>query len=123
MFNHNHSSASNPQSSTVQLRTLAQSDESEIRMRVAENSRTPAHLLAEFIWDSVPEVRGSIAHNPHATRPILEWLASDDSVDVRYALAENPNVPLEILARLACDENVFVAARANRTVARVSEAL
>jgi hypothetical protein len=119
MFNQNHHFASNAQSTTVQLRTLADSEESEVRIRVAENPRTPAHLLAHFIWDQEPEVRGGIARNPHATRPILEWLASDDSVDVRYTLAENPNVPCEILARLACDDNVFVADRANRTLNRI----
>jgi hypothetical protein len=111
--------AGNPETSTSLLDLLAHSVHPTIRSRVAENPNIPVSLLAAFLWDREPEVRASVAANPNATMAMLRWLTNDECVDVRFALAEDPALPMALLQRLSSDSNVFVAERAQTTIAKM----
>lgn len=57
MFNRDRLYASNPDTDSSHLNSLAYSVFPSIRSRVAENPSIPLSLLAAFLWDREPEVR------------------------------------------------------------------
>ncbi len=107
-------------SESVSLAVLEQLaiDECEaIRRRVAENPRTPEHVLVDLAVDDVSDVRSSVAEHQATPSYVLEFLAQDSCADVRFIIAENPDTPRHVLSILVKDHNPFVACRASKTVA------
>src|SRR5262245_48286944 len=110
-------------SDTVSVAVLEQLaiDESEkVRRRVAENPRTPEHILIRLATDHDCDVRLSVAEHPSTPQYVLEFLALDSCADVRLGIAENPDTPTHVLCILAHDHNPFVHHRAKKTIAAQS---
>jgi hypothetical protein len=88
----------------------------KVRLRVAENVKTPMALLEQLAFDSNDEVRLAVFENPSTPIAIREILAQDENEDVRYGIAENPKTPAYILVSLADDVNPYIADRADKTL-------
>ena len=102
--------------SADELRQLASSSIEKVRLRVAENCRTPADVLSHLAKDKSPDVRLAVALNSAAPKSLLTRLARDEDPTVRYGIAEDVNVPLQVLQSLALDPNPYVAVRAQKTL-------
>jgi len=102
--------------SSDELARFSQYGHRRVRLRVAENCRTPKDCLELLAKDECPEVRLAVATNPAVSAAVIQSLATDDDPTVRYEMAENPNLPLSILEQLASDENPYVSSRAARTM-------
>ncbi|HEY9773517.1 MAG TPA: hypothetical protein V6C81_06880 [Planktothrix sp.] len=101
------------------LEAMAHSEIDRIRVRVAENPRTPIDVLEILAMDKNVDVRVAVGTNP-STPPYLSYkLASDDEPNVRLGLAEDVNTPVEILDKLADDANPYVSHLAMQTRAIV----
>lgn len=85
------------------LSQLAKSKNSEIRLRVAEDTNTPADVLSELSRDSVRWVRANVANN--SSTPVLDLirLSHDREPMVRACVSKNPSTPLEIREQLSND--------------------
>jgi hypothetical protein len=103
----------------VWLEVLFANRVSSILMRLAENSHTPANLLNSLANQDDSDLRIAVAENPSCPRSVLDQLVEDHDPDVRYALAENHNLPIEVIRRLTLDENPYVVCRATRTLDRI----
>ena len=88
-------------------------------MDAAENSSTPADILALLAESCDVKVRMAIADNRNAALETTMLLAQDEDADLRYQLAENHNIDESVLVFLADDSNPFVAHRARKTLNRL----
>lgn len=88
---------------------------------VATNPSTPTRVLDKLSQHVSSQVRMAVAEHRGTPREIIEKLALDCDADVRYALAENHLLPQDILRTLSQDENPYVAARAERTLSRLTK--
>lgn len=79
-----------------------------IRRSVAENSSTPAYVLAELAQDYDKPVRELVAKNLSTPISWLVDLAEDLDSTVRVAVASNVNAPPELLAEMTLDRTVEV---------------
>jgi hypothetical protein len=75
--------------------------------------------------DSMPSVQFSelqiaVADHPDTSADVLYELARNSNPDVRFAIAENHNADVELLRMLSEDDNPFVAARARKTLRRLT---
>jgi len=118
MTNQTYIRAGHADTSADELWVLSRHAEMRIRRRVAENERTPVHVLLALAADPDPEVRLASALHPATPETVTFHLVRDECVDVRYALAEDCQVPAGVLLMLARDENPYVADRAMRTLSR-----
>lgn len=91
------------------LSQLAKSKNSEIRLRVAEDTNTPADVLSELSRDSVHWVRANVANNPSTPVSDLIRLSQDREPMVRACVAKNPRTPVEIIEQLSRDPVWWVA--------------
>src|SRR5205814_4078016 len=82
--------------------------------------RTMRGTLAKLAVNRNPDVRCAVGENANTAKDVLWLLARDEDADVRFSLAENHNINDDILIFLSSDENPYVAARAQRTLQRVS---
>lgn len=91
------------------LGQLAKSKNNEIRLRVAEDTNTPADVLSELSRDSVRWVRANVANN--SSTPVLDLilLSHDREPMVRACVAKNPRTPVEIIEKLSHDPVWWVA--------------
>jgi|688.fasta_scaffold193641_1 hypothetical protein len=97
------------------LEVMDHSDIDRIRLRVAENPRTPIHILEILAADKNEDVRVAVGTNP-STPPHLSYqLAFDENIDVRLGLADDINTPFEVLETLTEDSNPYVRSRAIQT--------
>jgi hypothetical protein len=103
----------------VWLEVLFANRVSSVLMRLAENSHTPATLLNSLANQDDSDLRIAVSENPSCPRTVLDQLICDHDPDVRYALAENHNLPVEVIRQLTQDENPYVACRALRTLDRL----
>ena len=99
------------------LRELASHHNPRVRMRVAENVRTPIDVLTQLARDESADVRVSVGTNPVVPLDIVQMLSLDNDVTVRLGLAQEPSLPDSCLSLLSNDENPYVAAEADRTLA------
>ena len=113
--------AGNPHTSPMVLEKLASDKNERVRCRVSENTNVSATTLMKLAKDPSREVRLSVMENPKASESIYDVLAKDESEDVRLGLSGNHSVPVKILEKLAEDDNVFVADRANKTLAELKD--
>lgn len=97
------------------LEELAHSKIDRIRLRVAENPRTPLDTLELLASDNNPDVRVAVGTNPSTPAYISYRLAFDEDPNVRLGLADDVNTPIELLAKLMEDENPYVSYRAAQT--------
>lgn len=97
------------------LEEMAHSEIDRIRLRVAENPRTPLDILELLASDKNPDVRVAVAANPSTPAYISYRLAFDEDPNVRLGLADDVNSPVELLAKLMEDENPYVSCRAAQT--------
>ena len=113
-----------------------------VRLGLAENKKTPAHVLEQLAHDRDPLVQWAVAENPNTPTPALEtlaaglktepvrrWLArhsnstpeilrelaADRVQRTRLAVAENRNTPRDVLRALEKDESMVVRRAAKRT--------
>jgi len=97
------------------LAALAHSEIDRIRLRVAENPRTPEHILEVLATDKNADVRVAVGINP-STHPLISYqFAFDEDPNVRLGLAEDINTPIELLEKLTEDSNPYVSCRAAQT--------
>ena len=97
--------------SPAMLDQLAKEDDTDIRMRVASNPRTPSETLARFVADDIEmyDVLEGVALNPSTSPATLTSLfnkhvgvnAQAYEQDIREALIRNPKLPSEVLNELA----------------------
>jgi len=111
----NYIKAGNQSSSPKLLEDLAHSEVDQIRLRVAENPRTPLHLLELLARDNNADVRIAVGTNPSTPVSLSYILACDVDPNVRLGLADDINTPLELLDRLCNDPNPYVSHRAAQT--------
>lgn len=111
--------AGNETVSIAVLKQLATDESEAVRRRVAENPRTPDHILIDLATDSACEVRLTVAEHGSTPLSVLEMLALDACADVRFGIAENARTPWHILRILTYDDNPFVACRARKTLETV----
>lgn len=98
------------------LEAMSHSEVECIRLRVAENPKTPIHILELLSMDRSPDVRIAAGSN-QSTPPYVSFrLASDEDANVRLGLADDINTPIELLEKLTADENPYVACRAMQTI-------
>lgn len=100
-----------------ELTKLALSPNSRVRLRVAENHRTPTNTLMLLAYDESVYVKIAVAANPNTPRKTASEIASSDCVMTRLGLAEEASTPKYILDKLAQDENPYVAFQADKTIA------
>ena len=110
--------ASNPESPGELLDYLTVIGDTQIVVRVAENSSTSQRTLEKLSGHTCPAVRCAVADNTNTSEVCLLSLAQDEDADVRYCLAENPNLPINVLYVLLKDENPYVSLRATTTLNR-----
>jgi hypothetical protein len=97
------------------LEAMAHSDIDRIRLRVAENPRTPIEILEVLAADKNVDVRVAVGTNP-STPPYVSYkLASDADLNVRLGLADDIHTPIELLEMLIEDANPYVSYRAAQT--------
>lgn len=98
------------------LEALAHSEIDWIRLRVAENPKTPIDVLQLLSTDRYPDVRVAVGTNP-STPPYVSFkLVFDEDANVRLGLADDVNTPIELLEKLTEDANPYVAYRARETI-------
>lgn len=97
------------------LAAMAHSDIDRIRLRVAENPRTPRDILELLAADKNPDVRVAVGTNPSTPPLTCYGLAFDEDVNVRLGLADDVNTPIELLEKLSEDGNAYVSHRALET--------
>lgn len=71
------------------LRTLAQSQDPEIRMEAARNHYVPLDVLNNLAKDPNPEIRYQIAQSLNTPMCILEVLCSDHDANIKDKATEN----------------------------------
>jgi len=98
------------------LEAMAHSEIERIRLRVAENPRTPTDILELLSMDRSPDVRIAAGSNQSTPPHVSFRLASDEDPNVRLGLADDINTPIELLEKLTEDENPYVACRAMQTI-------
>lgn len=113
--------AGSSKTSEEQLAKLAHSDHAKIRMRVAENPRTPTKVLELLARDPESDVRLAAGTNGSTPVDVVYGLALDSDPTVRHGLAEDPNMPLGVLKILANDDNAYVRCRATKTLSAIAE--
>jgi hypothetical protein len=94
---------------------LAKSEVDKIRLRVAENPRTPISVLELLAKDTNADVRIAVGTNPSTPLTLSYVLACDADPNVRLGLADDVATRLELLERLAEDANPYVSQRAKQT--------
>lgn len=98
------------------LEAMAHSEVASIRLRVAENPKTPIDILELLSTDRCADVRIAVGTN-NKTPPYVSFkLVFDEDPNVRLGLADDVNTPIELLDKLAQDENPYVACRARQTM-------
>jgi hypothetical protein len=97
------------------LEAMAHSDIDRIRLRVAENPRTPIDVLEILAADKNADVRVAVGTNPSTPPYISCRLAFDEDLNVRLGLADEINTPIELLDKLTEDSNPYVSYRAIQT--------
>ncbi len=97
------------------LEVMAHSDIDKIRLRVAENPRTPKDILEVLATDKNADVRVAVGTNPSTPAYISYRIAFDENPDVRLGLADDINTPIELLDALTEDSNPYVSYRAVET--------
>ena len=97
------------------LEAMAHSEIDRIRLRVAENPRTPKDILEILAVDKSADVRVAVGTNP-STPPYVSYkLAFDEDPNVRLGLADDIATPIELLEKLTEDSNPYVSYRAVQT--------
>lgn len=91
-------------------------------VRLAEDSKTAPYILAKLAEHDNHEVRMAVADNDRAPYSAHRSLAQDPHDDVRYRVAENYHIRPDLLRMLMDDENPYVAVRAESTLARIQQA-
>jgi len=91
------------------LEEMVANNDSEIRIQVALDSRTPPDILLMLGGErrSV-RVRRAVASNPNSSAQILNSLATDADAEVRQSVAFNVSTPDEVLRELA-DRSIDLA--------------
>jgi HEAT repeat protein len=112
--------ATSPKLSARQAVQLASICIDDVRLKVAENSRTPEGVLNILSDDSNAEVRSAVALNLSTPEPVLMNLVNDEDPDVRFMIASCAYMPRWVLIKLFDDENPYVAVRAGKTLRRLS---
>ena len=97
------------------LEQMAHSEIERIRLRVAENPRTPVDILEMLASDKSADVRVAVGTNPSTPAYISYSLAFDEDPNVRLGLADDLNTPVELLEKLMDDANPYVSCRAAQT--------
>jgi hypothetical protein len=103
------------------LSELAHSAVDLIRIRVAENPRTPLEILEILAADKNADVRIAVGTNPSTPEHIRFGLAFDADPNVRLGLADDMNTPMELLEKLTEDTNPYVSCRAAQTKEYIGE--
>jgi hypothetical protein len=80
------------------LEALANNDDENVRIEVANNPSTPARVLEALAKDKERSVREFVATNPRTPLRALEVLAKDKDEWVRDCVAENPSTPESLSA-------------------------
>lgn len=83
---------------------LAKCEDVEVRRNLAED-RLPKQIYGLLADDEDEQVRISVADNDLTPKEVLASMVEDSSEDVRYSLLENPHTPNEIKKRLDVDED------------------
>ena len=109
--------ASHPNTPAAVLRHFGKNSvyREEVRLRVAQNKRTPPRLLGLMAGDVLSSVRLAVACHPSTPTAVVETLADDGSQHVRAAVARRADLGQRHLDRLArdCDEKVRCAVALN----------
>lgn len=108
--------AGSSSTSEQDLCVLGMSECARIRMRVAENPKTPKEMLHELARDECADVRIAVATNPFTPAVVLDRLSKDEDVFVRIGIAQEVTTPEYLLKALCFDENPYVAAEAEKTL-------
>jgi hypothetical protein len=90
------------------LERLANDDDYQVRIYVAQNPNTPPETLDRLAKDESGYVRMAVAENPNTLPETLNRMSKDVDSDVRYDVAQNPNTPPKSLRRLANDRVQYV---------------
>lgn len=98
------------------LESLAHSEIDCIRLRVAENPKTPIDTLDLLSTDRCSDVRVAVGINRSTPAYISFRLTLDEDPNVRLGLADDINTPVELLEKLCEDENPYIACRAKQTI-------
>jgi hypothetical protein len=106
--------------SPSELSCLVSSCYTRVRLRVAENPRTPISSIQVLANDESADVRLAVAANSTTPIELMRRLAKDHDPTVRYGIAEDANVAQEILDQLTNDENPYVCARAAKTIRSIT---
>ena len=95
--------ASDPNTRTEVLRSMADTNEYFIQLDLAANPHTPTDILDQFtdFRKYSSHVRGAVAANPSTPRDTLYKLITLGDPIVYRALADNPNTPIDLLDVIA----------------------
>ncbi len=112
----NYIKAGSQSSSPLILEAMAHSEIDLIRLRVAENPKTPIETLELLATDRNPDVRVAVGTNRSTPAYVCFPLAFDEDPNVRLGLADDVNTPIELLEKLTEDVNPYVSYRARQTI-------
>jgi len=107
--------AGDPSCSPQILAALARHKVDRIRLRVAENTSTPAEVLESLSADRNADVRIAVGVNPATPAYVSNRLACDQDLNVRFGLAEDISCPGALLEILSRDSNPYISCRARQT--------
>lgn len=107
--------AGSQSSSPEVLEELADSKFDRIRLRVAENVKSPINVLEKLSRDNNSDVRIAVGTNPAAPLAVCLPLALDGDPNVRLGLANDLSTPVELLDKLVEDANPYICCRAKQT--------
>jgi hypothetical protein len=114
--NANYITAGRADTTSEQLELFSHSPIDAIRLRIAENEKTPHHVLEVLAFDPCADVRIAVALNTKSQASLVARLSCDANPDVRFWMASTSYLPENILLQLAQDDNPHVAERAKKTL-------
>ncbi len=78
----------------------------EVRLSIAQNPNTPAHILEMLAGDSDrhSKIRVALAQNPNITTVLLKQLVGDQYYPIHEAVAYHPKISLSILQQFHCQQ-------------------
>lgn len=108
--------AGNPKTDSKVLDELSDSQDHNIRMRVAENQGSCGSTLYRLLFDEHPEVRLALLENEKTPPFFNDYLVNDSDSDVRFTLAGDQRLPVRLLRKLVSDTNPYVSEKAKTTI-------
>ena len=100
--------ACNPNISVSFAKTLANHEDDQVRLHVAQNAITSPDILNDLAMDESSDIREAVARNTNTATRTLLALVDDAVPKVRLGLLINKQTPEDVIQLLAADKDKTV---------------